>query len=775
MKQVIDSIRVNKFFGKILFSFLSFLIPLVVLGTLTYTNFVSELKADYADKLHTALTSSTETVNAYWQRIHETQVGFFGDPYVARLLKPQKGWSDQDRSNLPQLQASLVRAKFHINSIVDDLFTYVDDEFVLTANGINDFQPFFNKFYRYHGLDSQFWIQKLESVRYVEVMKPVRVDTLFDSKEVITYLSSSQMGDDKAVLAVTVPVKTIWQAFEPILDPGVSKVIVADASGGTVMYSDSLFSNGTALGHIEEASGEQNTSTPVIEVDGSRYMTDQVTMDTLGWTFYTVTPVRAFNQQASGILEFVMSLCLILGIVSLVFAFLFSYRLYTPIRRIGEVLENSSVEEGGTSGAKHARDFRQIGDGVNRLLHHRVQHKGQMELLAQEYLDQVLFQLVQGNVLREDQFENLSKFMQTRLHFKENGFLCCTVSMKFKERFITDIQDVDRIVIENKMKNLFYGLLREYACLYVLETGESSYLCVFNVKDSKAAVQVKKGMEQLGGIFSNDWTYCRLHIGMGTTHQGVEGIAESYQEAVSALYQIEGDPDFSVMEFNDKASCHEWIYTYAEENRLLQLLRFGDKAGVSDWVEEMTEQHKEAYYSLNKLYDKMFETGRRFMLERNHDADQWIAEEHPSVLGKTGTIKGSPEERKQVLIQFLHHAMDQVSEAFKPQKSSDLAAAIKTYVEENFTQDLHLEKISEEMGLSLKYVSRLFKESYNMNITGFISELRVEKAKELLRDTDLPITAVSKQVGIFDRTTFLRTFKRLEGVSPNDYRKQIRA
>lgn len=834
MKPFLDAIRVNKLFVKILLSFLSFLLPLIALGALTYTNFVSSLKQDYADKLRLNLATSTETVEGFWQRINETATSFFSDPNVLRLMKPKPEWSEQDRTSLSYLQASISRAKFHVNAIVDELFVYVDHEYVFTANGINDFYPFFNKFYKYQHYTPAFWEERLREVRYTDVLKPMSVATTFGPKNVITFLSASQIGDHRALLVATVPVEKVWRTMAPILEHGVSRIIVVDNAGQIAMSSDEAFPNELALAAIKQealaegtgsqaaaaqeaaigrntASGQnaaygQNAATGQetvvgrnaatgqgtaaaqganfgqeaaiareVVIDGNRYITDQSETAAIGWTFYTLTPVEAFNKQAAGILNFIVSLCLILCVISLIFAFVFSYRIYTPIRRIGEVLESSpAAEPEHADGSRPSRDLRHIGAGINRLLHNQFMHQGQLELLTQEYLDQSLLQVVRGQMLREDQQENLLRVMQSQLQFGQDQFLCCAVSLRFKERFVSEIQDVERIVIESKMKKLFFGLLKKRGNLYVLETGDSLYIMLFNVAGQEDIPPVKAGMQELVDIFSSDWKYCRLHIGIGTVHKGIEGIGRSYRDGVAALHQITNEPDYKIVAYTSSDRSRELVYTYIDENKLLQLLRIGNKASVVELVDELTRRNQDAYYSLNTLYANMHATGRRYLFEQGLEAEDLLTAGDQRLLLHPGRLPAMHDERKHALVSFLHRIIDLTASGQAPRKPSELAATIKAYVEANYTSDLHLEKIAEEMGISLKYVSRLFKETYHANITNFISELRINKAKELLRDTDLLVTAISKQVGIFDRTTFLRTFKKMEGLSPNDYRRQAR-
>lgn len=777
MNKLMDSVRVNKLFVKILFSFLSFLIPLLLLGTLTYTNFVTDRKEEYAQKLHLDMLSSTQNVEDYWRKVYETSTVFFSDPVVIRLMKPKQDWSLQEIADLNLLQVSMSRAKFNINSFVDGFFAYVDNEYVFTDSGINEYDYFFNKFYRYHSYDSEFWSNRFETVRYMEVMKPTRVGTSFDSKEVITFLTASQIGDNKPVLGVTVSVDKIWKLFDPILKPGVNRMIVADKNQQMVMSSDQAFANETALRTIGSTFSTNESKDIEVQINGEQFIVNQVNNELIGWSFYTLTPVEEFNRQASGIYNFIVTLCIVLCFVSLVFACLFSYRIYTPIRRIGEVLENSSTEWNGDNdvATRYSHDLQHIGAGIQRILFHQSQFQGQMEMLAQEYVDYVLFQLMKGHSLSDDQTENLQRILRTRLDFQEDGFLCCTISLKFKNRFWTDIQDVERIIIESKMKNLFYGLMREKANLYTLETGKSQYTLIFNVSLTATSETVKGGMQELADLFSSDTQFCQLHIAIGDICEGVDGISKSYRNSISALHQITGNPDFKIVEFTQGSSSQApIIYTYSDENKLLQLLRFGNKEDVVQWVEELLRSNKDALYSLDILYTKLFETGRRFLVERSIDPEKVLRAEDKQYLLQSQSMISKEDTRQQILLNFFFDTMDQIKLEHSSPRSAELASTIKQYVEDNYMNDLHLEKISEEMGVTVKYISRLFKETYDFNITGFISELRVNKAKELLETTNLPVSTISAQVGIFDRTTFLRTFKKLEGVSPNEYRKQNR-
>ncbi|TFE23459.1 helix-turn-helix domain-containing protein [Cohnella luojiensis] len=97
---------------------------------------------------------------------------------------------------------------------------------------------------------------------------------------------------------------------------------------------------------------------------------------------------------------------------------------------------------------------------------------------------------------------------------------------------------------------------------------------------------------------------------------------------------------------------------------------------------------------------------------------------------------------------------------------------LKAYIEENFENpDLSLKHLSDRFHISGKYVSYLFKEEFNMKFVDFIVKLRMERAEELLAETEESVQNIALQVGYANSITFGRVFKRIVGVTPGDYRK----
>ena len=93
-----------------------------------------------------------------------------------------------------------------------------------------------------------------------------------------------------------------------------------------------------------------------------------------------------------------------------------------------------------------------------------------------------------------------------------------------------------------------------------------------------------------------------------------------------------------------------------------------------------------------------------------------------------------------------------------------------SYIQQNFTGKISLREFGEQFHLSEKYISRYFKEHFHITLSQYVTYLRLEHAKQLLQDTDIPVTDVAMQSGYQNVSYFIRSFKKTYGISPLKYR-----
>ncbi len=93
------------------------------------------------------------------------------------------------------------------------------------------------------------------------------------------------------------------------------------------------------------------------------------------------------------------------------------------------------------------------------------------------------------------------------------------------------------------------------------------------------------------------------------------------------------------------------------------------------------------------------------------------------------------------------------------------------YLREHYHEQVSLNEVAEHTFVSTYYISRLFKKETGRNFVDYLNEIRIEKAKELLKDIRYKTYEVAESVGIPDAHYFSRLFKKHVGVTPTEYRE----
>ena len=105
-------------------------------------------------------------------------------------------------------------------------------------------------------------------------------------------------------------------------------------------------------------------------------------------------------------------------------------------------------------------------------------------------------------------------------------------------------------------------------------------------------------------------------------------------------------------------------------------------------------------------------------------------------------------------------------------ESRDEVAAVKNYIYNHYAEDLNLETLAEKVYLSSGYLSFIFKKETGMNLNRFIRVFRMEKAKELLRTTNMKVAMVSEQVGFANSSYFCRSSGNITEAARNPIGKE---
>ena len=226
-------------------------------------------------------------------------------------------------------------------------------------------------------------------------------------------------------------------------------------------------------------------------------------------------------------------------------------------------------------------------------------------------------------------------------------------------------------------------------------------------------------------------------------------------------------------EMADQEEAAELRYSFTLERELLQALRTGDEDGA--------RAHLEAFLgSLCGGGAKEIDVQQGMLQLLGQVQHAMMASGfHPHRLYGGANLYAELSrlrEPKQMLRWFMNRVLAPYFREWASRADARvkrLAGQAAEYLHRNYMRDISLESCADALGTSPYALSKAFKAATGTNFIDYLTELRVEKAKQLLRESELKIHDVAGMVG-YQHSYFNRIFKKLEGITPTLYRQRSR-
>jgi two-component system, response regulator YesN len=285
--------------------------------------------------------------------------------------------------------------------------------------------------------------------------------------------------------------------------------------------------------------------------------------------------------------------------------------------------------------------------------------------------------------------------------------------------------------------------------------------------------------DNLGELFTNLENFV---VGVGNPSCTYQEICRSYNEAVYAFsYKYFNESETVIFYENltvdddngNQAQIQNFMLDHVNniEHHLMESMKTGQTADVTELVNLFFHPYKtvgglpiaEIRSSCSELIIILL-----FRLKEMGLSLASIDQQH--VLGRIYEID-SLKELKRWLTQMLETISFDLNNKDKKDVNSYVLMA-KEYVKENYQERITLEDISNRLFLHQAYFSAIFKKETGQNFIDYVNHVRVEKAVQLLRNTDYKIKIISDMVGFQSHSYFNKVFKNETGVTPVVFRKR---
>ena len=258
----------------------------------------------------------------------------------------------------------------------------------------------------------------------------------------------------------------------------------------------------------------------------------------------------------------------------------------------------------------------------------------------------------------------------------------------------------------------------------------------------------------------------RIHILAGKPEYELAGISKSYNSAVFLKNQAFYSPYGQIIRQSNQTiwMSYDTSAWRAEAAQLLNLGKYKELQELLDSIYNSLMEHPCLHYVIvQNLYFSLWETIRGYVEQKNI-FNSSMKEILFNPLLKEGNLKDFHTNTIEII---------RLIEAASLVEEDEFIRRIKKYIHLNFENpELSVCEIAEVMGKSMSYLCVVFKKETGATLNQYLTEVRIEAAKVLLKNPRNNIHEIAMRCGYTDSSYFARAFKKITGQSPSGYREE---
>jgi len=506
-----------------------------------------------------------------------------------------------------------------------------------------------------------------------------------------------------------------------------------------------------------------------IKHDDTEYVCKIIQSSSTKCYYASVTPKDLAAKPVSNTKRLVLIFVIIFAPIGLLLSYLLSQRNYTPLKRIIDWLDEKAMYD--------PRSFEK-GNEVDIL-------ENALKLSFEE--QEKLIEQIRNrkNILKISTIQNLlygisSQANSAKEIFSKNDitllsdqFAVILINIERKYNNIPEAeypQDLIGLTISNTIENLtgekHQGFvvpidLNRYACLVNFSASDRNDMLFQDLLS--IAHEGKKLLKEKFGIY--------LTISLSNIHNEAYGIYQAFQEALYAMeYRLTVGLDQIIPYKKPIQNDSIYIFSLKIDHSINAFIKEPkDNNQIEDFVSGIFQNR-----GINLLtppdvakvfiYDIAISLSKAIndMLPRENI--QWKKEIFNRLV-KCDILEQFRSELINILKEYQIYLREKLS-------LNSISIQVKEYIERNYSDpNLNINILSDKFNLSPSYLSRIFKEENGISIIDYISECRIKKAKELLKNTDKRIQEIAEETGFLSSSVFIRVFRKVEGTTPGSFRK----
>lgn len=628
---------------------------------------------------------------------------------------------------------------YQMNPFAKNLFIYFPDmDCAFSTTGLHEIHTLIKADYQYKGYTPTEYLQLLDQASFPTVLKSQEITIHGKTEAYVTF---------------------IFPLFESFGKVAANAVFCVESHQFTDMFSSRISTYNTST-YIRDDKGQMIASyhplTNGLEKNTAyleqNFFTISRSSSETGWNCTTLLPKK--QPTVHTLMKYGRNFSIFCAL-TLLFSFLivcYMMRLnYHPIRQ----LKDKATGINDHTGNSGKTELETISYALDYL-------KEQNTRLNTTIIDQLtliangkLRSLLKGDYVSVKDFNS---DCDASLHYSFPNFFAAIILFHKKEDLTEAAARSISTTLEQYFESNYIYHLEPDKLITINAVPDNSRLII-----TDAFCSILKGLNQGQAITAT--------VGVGNITQNTTAIGRSFMEAQAAVDYRFVKGNGTVILYSDL--CRDDMvtpYPYEQFERLNNALAANDKTAVSLQINDILS------YLLSGTIPLFLARGICFDILRTIDENKRTRGIRQSLLDVAILQQLSCSDTARDTVRIIQKLLEQQADrGYSKSTSEQIITQIKAQIQKHcFRCDFSIQELSDTFHMLPPNLSALFKSQTGGNILDYVTDLRMTRAKKLLKTTDLNLNDISMAVGYYNSSSFIRRFKKHQGVTPGAYRDSTR-
>ena len=548
-------------------------------------------------------------------------------------------------------------------------------------------------------------------------------------------------------------------SFEP-------STFVMDSKGLIVSHSEPLMfmNNISDQNYVVNILKDKALSgSQITNIDSEKNLVTYVKSDKFGWSFVSVKQYNKLISNINDLQKTILFVSMLIIIVGIVVSFMLTSVIYNPIK--------SLLDKAGIANTSNVDEYKYLMDAFLKSRESTERLNTSMRKTTALIKENYIHNMLKGNYSKNDLPHVILGSISSQLTSNHYCLFIFHIDEFKSYRLSKDENELSlvRFIVSNISQELLLRHFKNEAC----SPEDDEVVVLALVGDNNLHNDVFLTLIEIQDSIRKHFNFT-VSIYAGEAIDSINDITKSYKTLKEyGKYRLFfGNESIIDKEKYTTQAAKTAFYPYGIEKKFINAINLCDKKlihkSVVSFISFISEvNYNEAVNYTNQLIASIIKKCSGFIDSQDNSIKRYLDIELITKAEKMEDISNLLTELSNEIVKLISAKNNNIN----MQRYMNIIEEVKKQLEDNYSDpNLSLDLVAEGVELSSGYLGKLFKSITSVSFNDYLNNIRLEKAKELLSNTNEPSSRICERVGIYNITYFSTLFKKTYGITPSVFR-----